>query len=421
MRALLARPCPSRSSLAALFLTLAAAACSSSAKKSNPDAQPYVNPTTDANIVNPPDTAGLDASSEFQEEAGQASRLTVSPAGIDLGGIQPGTQAPRQTITVTAVSDLSDLTVRLLGDELTLAGTSTCGKSLSAGTSCFVVITFQTTTTGAKSDSVIIVAGGQSTVVPVTAKVQIGGRLVISPASPQPFVSAVGQSSAPITFEVANAGDTEVGPVTAKIAGTNAADFTATAMGCNLLAPGATCTIAVVFTQKAATATSETATLVVTGPAPDFLTASVTLSGACFGRCGPGPALILTPASGDLGSIAVATTGPAVTFTLTNSGSTANGPFTVALSNSEFVITDETCSTSLLPSGGACTISVSLKPTSAGDKTATLTVTSPSGTPAVKTLTGTATMSLDGGLGGPVDAGQEQGEAGSIALDGSSG
>jgi hypothetical protein len=50
-----------------------------------------------------------------------------------------------------------------------------------------------------------------------------------------------------------------------------------------------------------------------------------------------------------------------------------------------------------------------------------LTVTSPSGTPAVKTLTGTATMSLDGGLGGPVDAGQEQGEAGSIALDGSSG
>ena len=418
MRALLAGPCPSRSSLAVLFLTLAAAACSSSAKKSNPDAQPDVNPATDTNIVNPLDAAGLDASSEFQEEAGQASRLTVSPGSIDLGGIQPGTQAPRQTITVTAISDLSDLTVRLLGDGLTLASTSTCGKSLSASTTCFVVITFQSTTTGAKSDSVVIVAGGQSTVVPVTAKVQIGGRLVISPSSPQSFVSAIGQSSAPITFEVANAGDTEVGPVTAKIAGTNAADFTATAMGCNLLAPSATCTIAVVFTQKVATAAFETATLVVTGPSPDFLTVSVALSG---GGCNCPSTLAITPITSDLGSVAVGTTGPAVTFTLTNSGSPANGPFTVALSNSEFVITDETCSTSVLPTGETCTISVSLKPTSAGGKTATLTVTSPSGTPAVKTLTGTGTMSLDGGLGGPVDASQEQGEAGSIAMDGSSG
>ena len=279
MRASLARRYPSRSSLAVLFLSLAAAACSSSAKKSNADALPNVNPTIDTSIVIPPDSAGLDAGSEFQGEAGQAGRLTVSPASIDLGGIQPGTQSPRQTITVTSTGGISDLAVLLLGDELTLDRTSTCGKSLAAGTSCFVVITFLSTTTGAKSDNVVIVADGQSTSVPVTAKVSVGGRMVVSPSSPQGFVSSIGHSSAPITFEVANAGDTEVGPVIVKITGTDAAYFAATPTGCDLIAPGASCTIAVVFTMKAASATYETATLVVTGPPPDFLTASVALFG----------------------------------------------------------------------------------------------------------------------------------------------
>ena len=419
MRALLARPYPSRSSLAILFLTLAAAACSSSAKKGYPDAPTDVNPTTDTSIVTPPDSAGLDASSEFQGEAGQASRLMVSPASIDLGGIQPGTQSPGQTITVTAVSDISDLTVRLLGDELTLDRTSTCGKSLAAGTSCFVVITFLSTATGAKSDSVVIVADGQSTAVLVTAKVRVGGRLALSPSSLQVFVAAIGQPSYPITFELANAGDTELGPVTVKITGTNATDFAAAPTGCDLLAPGASCIIAVVFTWKAAAAAYETATLVVTGPAPDFLTASVALLG---GGCNCPSEVWITPETSDLGSVAVGTTGPAVTFTLTNSGGGAHGPFTVELSSSEFVITGETCSTSVLPTGGVCTISVALRPTSEGDKTATLSVTSPSGDPAVnKTLTGTGTMGLDGGLGDPVDSGQGQGEAGSIAIDGNSG
>jgi hypothetical protein len=418
MRSLLARHYRSHASLAILFLSLTAAACSSSSTKTNPDAQPDVNLGTDTSDAPLPDSASLDTSSESQGEAGQAGQLTVSPASIDLGSIQPGTQSPSQTVTVTTVSDISDLTVRLLGNELTLAGGSTCTRSLAAGTSCVEVITFLSTTTGAKSASVVIVAGGQSTVVPVTAQVRVGGRLVLSPSSPQAFLADIGQSSAPITFGLANTGDTEVGPVTVTITGPNAADFTATPTGCDRLAPGASCAIDVVFSSKAASAVGETATLVVTGPAPDFYSATIALFSACYGMCGEGT--FLSPPTSDLGTVAVGATGPAVTFTLTNNGQRALGPFTVVLSNSEFVNMGDTCSTSVLPAGGTCTISVALRPTSEGGKSATLSVTSTSGSPSVKTLAGTGMVGLDGGLGGPVDSGQAQAEAGGFAFDGSS-
>ena len=243
----------SRSALFILFFALAAVACSSSSKKNGPDSQPDVNSSTDVSLASPLDSAGLDASSESQGEAGSASQLTVAPTSIDLGIVQPGATSPRQAITVTATSDVSDLTVSLLGEDLTL-----CSSTLT-----------------------------------------------------------------------------------------------------------------------------------------------------------------ITPVTSDLGSVAVGETGPSVTFTLTSSEDVAQGPLTVTLSSAELVITDDTCSTSVLPSGGTCTINIALRPTSAGGKSATLTVTSPAGAPAVKTLTGTGTVSLDGG--GPADSRQAQGEAGNIAIDGSSG
>ena len=126
-----------------------------------------------------------------------------------------------------------------------------------------------------------------STIVPDTAKVQVGAHLVISPNALM-FVAPVGVPSSPITIEVANSGDSEIGPVTITITGANADDFTFTSTGCDHLAPLAACTIAVVWTPKFAVATFETATLVVTGPSPDFLTAAVSLAGGCLGKCGTG-------------------------------------------------------------------------------------------------------------------------------------
>lgn len=46
----------------------------------------------------------------------------VSPPSIDLGMILPGVPSPMKVITVTANSDISDLAISLLGDDLTLNG-----------------------------------------------------------------------------------------------------------------------------------------------------------------------------------------------------------------------------------------------------------------------------------------------------------
>ncbi len=102
------------------------------------------------------------------------------------------------------------------------------------------------------------------------------------------------------------------------------------------------------------------------------------------------------------------------------SGEVAIGPFTVTLLSAEFVITDDTCSTGVIPTGSTCTVGVALRPTSAGGKSATLLVTPPSSNPAVEMLTGTGIPRIDAGLVEPMDSGPEQG-AGNISIDGSSG
>ena len=398
---------PARPPLVVVVFTLAGGACSGIATRTSPDAQADADSPTDASIASPPDSVALDAGGEFQGEASQSSRFTVSPASIDLGNLAPGVWSPKQTITVTAESDLSDLTVILSGG-LTLAAGS-CAKGLAAGASCMVVITFRSVTIGAKSESVTIVGSGQSTVVPVTAKVRASPAIVITPNTAQSFIAGCpGDSSSPITFHVANAGDTAVGPVTFEISGTNADEFAATGIGCDLIAPGAACAISVVFTPKAITATAATASLVVTGPGPDFSTVTVQLSGQ--GLVGANP-LLLTPVTSDLGSVAVGTTGPSVTFTLRYSGECPGdvmGPFTVTLSSTELVVTDETCSTSVLSQGGACIIGIALRPTTAGAKSATLSVTPPWGAPAVKMLTGTG-VGIDAAMVDAPDAGLDAG------------
>jgi hypothetical protein len=240
------------------------------------------------------------------------------------------------------------------------------------------------------------------------AKVQGRPKLAITPATAAFPALCPGQSSTPITFKVGNIGDAGIGPLTVEITGSNAKDFTATPTGCDLLAPGAVCTVAVVFAPQVDSYLPLLAALVVTGPAPDFLTAYAALNAS-----GGGPAtLSLTSPTSDLGSVAVGTTGPPVTFTLRNLGGRscstgpAQGPFTVTLtdSNAELIITDDTCSTSVLPKDGTCTVGIALRPTSAGSKQALLSLTSSSASVSVM-LTGTGIDSaIDASIVSPLDS-----------------
>lgn len=390
-----------RSSRPILCFGFAAVACSG-ATESSPDGQPDVNFAPDAGPGIPPIGPGLDAKGEAPRGAGPPSVLTVSPTSIDLGVIALAAPSPQQLITVIANADISDLDVLLRGADLTL-DTTTCAQTLAAGTSCVVAVTFLATTTGTKNQSIAIVAGGEATVVPVTADARTPAKLALSPATAMLMPSS-GQSSHPVTIKVGNIGGIAIGPLTVQIIEENAADFTATPVGCEVLAPGSTCTITVVFAPGIGAFPCESATLVVTGPGPDSSTAMAALTGSpCTGSL----PLSLTSATPDLGQVAVGTTGGPVRFTLANSGSAPQGPVTVAItdSNPEFVITDDTCTARVLPAGGACSIGVALRPTSVGSKQALLTATTP--TASVSTgLIGTGVdSSTDASIADPLDGG----------------
>lgn len=311
-------------------------------------------------------------------------QFTVSPAAINLGTIPAGVLAPPQTITVSALSSLTDLSVTTSGPEVTREVASTCLSTLPAGITCTVVMGFWATSTGSKSGSVIISAGGTTVVVPITATVVNPAKLVVTPTTAA-FATAVNIASSPITIGVGNAGDIATGALSATITGPNAADFAVMTNTCTLLAPLNICAIAIVFTPRATSAAPKTASLTVRDFGADASTAIVALTGTAYS----GPSLDITSAKSDLGTVPVGTTGAATAFTVTNTGDVATGTLTVSASSAEFVISGNTCAGFTLAPRGSCTVSLALKPTSIGVKAAVLTVSGTTGVPAIKQIAGT--------------------------------
>jgi hypothetical protein len=318
----------------------------------------------------------------FTGVVGQTGQFAVSPALIDLGNVPVGARM-QQTITVTALTAISDLTVGLLGMDVTRDPTSTCTEIMATGVSCAVVVNFAAISPGPKSDSVVITAGGRAVAVPVTATAQAPAKLVMSQPSAA-FVATANAASSPVTIAVANAGDVPTGTLTVSMAGANHADFKLTTSGCTLLAPLATCAVSVVFTPSATSAGTETATLTVTDSGPGASTVSAILTGTVYSS----PMLTITSAQSDLGSVAVGATGAVTVFTISNTADPPSGALTVSASSPEFVITNDTCTTLSLAKGGSCTLSLALKPTIVGAKSAVLTASGTSGNPVAKSITG---------------------------------
>jgi len=182
------------------------------------------------------------------------------------------------------------------------------------------------------------------------------------------------------------------------------AAFTSTETGCDLIAPGAACTIDVVFTPT--NTFGETAGLY--GTPPGGPTIIIALEARSTGGLAP---FLLSPFSSDFGSVAIGATSPSVTFTVSIvstlrscSEDITAPPFAVTLSSADFVITDDTCSTNVIPVGGTCTFDILLKPTSAGAKGALVVVGWPSYTKTFA-VTGTGTSIIDAGPLEPVDSG----------------
>ncbi len=112
---------------------------------------------------------------------------------------------------------------------------------------------------------------------------------------------------------------------------------------------------------------------------PDSCTGASTCDAK--GACVPKTTLTIAPATHDFGDVFVGGSG-GTRLTVRNAASApTTGPVTVTASPAAFVIVSDGCGGKPLEGGGACTVSVSFRPTAAGAATGTLRATaSPGGT-----------------------------------------
>ena len=313
----------------------------------------------------------------------------ISPPAIDLGDIAVGEILPKQTVTVTAGMDLSDLTVSSSGPDVSIdKAATTCTSTLAPETSCVVVVDFLAADCGSKSDAIVIGAGGPAgkiVTVPITAQAPPPVKLVISPGTRQGFVDG-----STITFGVANAGDTPTGLVTAAVQGPYALDFSITNNTCQVLAPLAACTITIAYHSVSVDAGASTiANLVVTDTETCGSSVAVELVDSHYWAS----ALALYPSTTDLFSAMVGTTDSGTVFTVVNSGD-PSGALEVGVSRADFLIANDTCSGTMLTKNGSCTFSVAFRPVTAGPiKTGNLTVSDGAST-LERTLTGLGVPSV---------------------------
>lgn len=165
-------------------------------------------------------------------------------------------------------------------------------------------------------------------------------------------------------------------------------DFGQTTICGGSVAPSLSCTISVTFTPTATG--TRTGSITITDDASDS-PQIISLTGT-----GTAPSVSLSPTSLTFAKQLVGTTSKAKTVTLTNSG-TASLTITSIASSGDFAQTSACpISPSTLAAGANCTISVSFKPTAAGIRTGTLTITDNNngvtGSTQTVNLTGTGTV-----------------------------
>jgi outer membrane protein assembly factor BamB len=285
--------------------------------------------------------------------------LTVSPTFVpEYGALLDGTSSPPTRITVTnfgssATTALTDTITGADAAEFHIASDTCAGTVLAGGASCTIGVVFAPTVPGVFLDTLTVSAGTDDSAGATLSGT--GNALTINPTSWDYGTVTVGTSSHPKAFTVTNHSSITVSPSVGSLAGSQ---FTARSDNCRgaTLAPGATCTIAVVFRPRGGIFGSTSATLSVSS-APGVIT-SATLSGASS-------PIAIVPASKNYGTVPVGSTSTA-TFTITNVSSSVAFFGLPSVTGSGFSITSDNCPISrfgqYLNPGASCTKVVTFAP-----------------------------------------------------------
>ncbi len=305
--------------------------------------------------------------------------VTLNPNSLNFGARTINTQSPPQTVTLSN-SGAGNLTIATITGSGDFGFTTTCplgASTLAANASCVINITFTPLTVAALTGRVTIAsdAPGSPHVISLIGSgsaVAVPG-LSLSATALVFSAQTVNTTSATQTVVVGNSGFANL-----LLSGVNVSPpFSRVAVGANdcasSLAPGSSCLLGVAFTPT--TLGEASGQLSISSNAVDSPhTLSLTGSGT------PIPVPVVTASSAALafGDQIVNTTSGAQSLTFTNSGSANLIVSAISVSGSgaaNFAVTGQSGCGSILPTR-SCTLSITFTPTTVGNKTAQINLTS---------------------------------------------
>jgi hypothetical protein len=297
---------------------------------------------------------------------GLAASLSVSTTHLDFFDVVVGTTSAQQSVTLNnnGTVDITFSGVATHGDFAIVTSTSTCGASLSAGSSCVVALTFGPTATGTRSGDLTISsnAAGSPQVVTLTGNGVANGSIVPQSSSFPP--ESVGSSGAARTFAVRNTTDDALTVVSVQASN----DFSVQSETCTSasLAPQQACSVVVQFAPAALG--TRTGTLSV--EYADGSIHEVLLSG--YGSDAP----IVSTAPSEVRFLS--RTDPLVQHIAVTNLTPSQMAFGKAalggLDPEQFSVVDDTCDSSLLQSQGSCSVTVMFTPSASGLQSAVLVI-----------------------------------------------
>ena len=244
---------------------------------------------------------------------------TVSPSSLTFSSQTVGTKSGAQPVILTNTGNVS-LTLTSIGisgpDPGDFPETNDCGNALSAGSKCAIQVSFAPAAAGARSAQLQIIdnaAGSPQTVTLLGSGTAVGAPAVtFAPTSLNFGDQLVGVASSAMVITLANTGS--VGLIVSKIvvSGANGTDFAQANTCTSTIAPGANCTISVVFTP--AGVGSRSAQLEISDNSSGS-PQQITLSGVGTSSVSPGFALSAAPKAASV------TSGQPATFTISVLGS----------------------------------------------------------------------------------------------------
>jgi hypothetical protein len=358
------------------------------------------------NVVFTPNTVGTDtASLSFASDASNGTQtvalsgtatpatlatLMVTPATLAFGPVAMGSSSAAQTVTATNIG-----TATLTFTGITLSGTSAgqfaqttnCGTTLAVGATCTTMVVFTPTAVATASATLSFASNASNG----TQTVELGGMGAAAPAPVvmlSPAILGFGNVnlgvSETLNLVLTNIGTATLNVGTLAINGSGAAAFSeADTCAGAAVAPAGMCQIQVTFTPT--TAGVATASLVITDNAANS-PQTVPLAGTGVGA----PLATIIPATLNFGSATLNVATSIQTAVLQNTGTAPlviTGVTTGGTGAAAFTESDNCTGT--IAVNGACTISVSFKPTAVASYAATVSVADNAvGSPQTLTLTG---------------------------------